>query len=207
MGYVEILSREQLDSAEVFETEVLVGLSPDEVSSESDEFTDWLGGYMLTRSPAVSRHDGHSATLITLSDSGGSREVGRLVLRNDALRDARLEVKRIFDKPEQRDTFVYEVNERLVGSDEVKTIELDVTDEGWGDELDVPVPFPLNVMMAMTKGTGITYRIVRLHGPGGGWPVIAFTGKDRELRKMLVEQYGAGSHGAESVAFYMGEED
>lgn len=114
MGYIEILTIDQTDLAADGElpTDVIVGCSPDEISTDADSFTDWMGGYMLTRSLTSSRHDGHPATLITLHDSGGDREVGRLVLRNDALRDARLEIKRVFDKPEQLDSFAKSLTER-----------------------------------------------------------------------------------------------
>lgn len=199
MGYVEILTPDQLDTADynVGGDAVLVGCSPDQISTARDlHFTDWLCGYALERRETAAQHDGHAATLIELSDSQGERPVGRLVLRNDALRDARLEVVRIFGNREARDAFVREQSE---GTDEVKTIQLDVTDEG-SDSI-------LAALMDMTEGTEITYRVVNPHGPGGGWPVVAFTGKDRELRRMLRQKYGADGVHSESVAFYMGEED
>lgn len=197
---------------EMPEDSIKLYVSPDAVRGRDDEDHpeggwDWIAdGYMVLKT-APARHDGHPATLITLADSDGNREVGRLVLRNDALRDARLVVTRQFEDDEQRYVFT-QILEQGPGTDEVKSIQLDITDEGWTEEElgGNSENFPLNVLMAMTKGTTISYRIVQLRGPGGGWPVIEFTGKDRELRKMLVDHYDAGA-GGESVAFYMGDDD
>lgn len=65
---------------------------------------DVVAGYEVT-SVTKGQHDGHPATVAILADSFGQREVGRLVLRNDALRDAELEVIRMFAFAEERDAF------------------------------------------------------------------------------------------------------
>lgn len=108
MPYTEILARTTPEFEKFVDLGdgVLVGLSPDTVATDEDNFTDWLGGYMLTRSLTPSRHDGQPATLITIADAMGQREVGRLVLRNDALLDARLELVRIWEDDNERDAWV-----------------------------------------------------------------------------------------------------
>lgn len=108
MTYTEILARTTNEFEKFVDLGdgVLVGLSPDAVATDEDNFSDWLGGYMLTRSLTPSRHDGQPATLITLADAMGQREVGRLVLRNDALLDARLELVRIWEDDKERDAWV-----------------------------------------------------------------------------------------------------
>lgn len=108
MPYIEILARTTTEFEKFVDLAdgVLVGLSADAVATDEDNFSDWMGGYMLTRSLTPSRHDGHPATLITISDAMGQREVGRLVLRNDALLDARLELVRIWEDDNERDAWV-----------------------------------------------------------------------------------------------------
>jgi hypothetical protein len=206
MPHIHILPDDLNDDAHFVNVGVRLGMTPDALEMPKvDEHVDLVAGYEVM-SVRPTQHDGVPATLITLGDSTGGREVGILRVRNDATRDAQLEVVRLFADSDEKASWIKAQTEQP-GTDEIKTIELDVTDEGWGDELDESTPFPLNVMMAMTAGSGITYRIVQLRGPGGGWPVIAFTGKDRELRKMLMNHYGAGAPESDSVAFYMGEED
>lgn len=36
----------------------------------------------------------------------------------------------------------------------------------------------------MTEDTEITGRVVIEHGPGGGWPVVEFTGPDDEITRL-----------------------
>lgn len=197
MGYIELAKPQPVQGIDP-DLAVELWVSADMVSGlDGDDGAgwDWIAdGYCVMRT-SQGQHDGHPASVLTLADSDTQREVGRLVLRNDALRDARLLVTRQFETKQERDAFVRSLE--LGGTDEVKTLELDVAH-------DEPL---LETLIEMTEGTTISYRIVNPHGPGGGWPVVAFTGKDRELRRMLTDHYGAGSSGSESVAFYMGEED
>lgn len=199
MGYIELAKPQPVQGIDP-DLAVELWVSADQVwALDMDEHNgwDWIAdGYCVIRT-SPGKHDGHDATVMTLADSDTQREVGRLVLRNDALRDARLLVTRQFETKQERDAFVRSLE--LGGTDEVKTIQLDVSDDGW------PGGF-LELLMDMTEGTSIAYRVLTMNGPGGGNPVIEFTGKDRELRRMLVDKYGAGDH-SESVAFYMGEED
>lgn len=192
--YVEILARNDDDVAKVIDIAdgLLIGCSPDAIADDNDPFTDWLGGYALRRSLTPSQHDGHAATLISLHDSMGEREVGRLVLRNDALRDARLEVVRIFEFPEARDKWIKEQEQLAEGTDEVKTVELDFA----YDEDDLS-----EALVRATQDFDLSYRIVNLKGPGGGWPVIKFTGTNRELRRFARTVYQMGK---EDVAEFIG---
>lgn len=81
----------------------------------------------------------------------------------------------------------------------LKTIELDVYEgDGPNDSL-------AQALFDMGLDGAITYRIVNPRGPGGGNPVIAFTGTDADLRRMLREQYGADGVQGETVEFYMGD--
>jgi hypothetical protein len=196
IGYIELAKPQPVQGIDP-DLAVELWVSADQVwALDMDEHNgwDWIAdGYCVIRT-SPGKHDGHDATVMTLADSDTQREVGRLVLRNDALRDARLLVTRQFETKQERDAFVRSLE--LGGTDEVKTIELDVAEQDL-----------LEALLEMTEGTTISYRVVKLHGPGGGWPVVAFTGKDRELRRMLVDHYGAGDGSGESVAFYMGEED
>jgi hypothetical protein len=196
IGYIELAKPQPVQGIDP-DLAVELWVSADQVwALDMDEHNgwDWIAdGYCVIRT-SPGKHDGHDATVMTLADSDTQREVGRLVLRNDALRDARLLVTRQFETKQERDAFVRSLE--LGGTDEVKTIQLDVAEQDL-----------LEALLEMTEGTTISYRVVKLHGPGGGWPVVAFTGKDRELRRMLVDHYGAGDGSGESVAFYMGEED
>lgn len=116
MSYTEIVEPdyEGLDP----ETTVKLWVSPDAVwGQEETEYAgwDWIeDGYCVLKS-SPGRHDGQSATVITLSDSQGQREVGILRLRDDALRDARLQVVRQFETKEQRDRFVAGLNAQPQG--------------------------------------------------------------------------------------------
>lgn len=63
--------------------------------------------------------------------------------------------------------------------DEV-TIELDIVNES--EDLDVILP-------RMTEGFSISYEVVTLEGPGGGWPVVRFCGSTEELTRMLENEW------------------
>jgi hypothetical protein len=206
IGYIALADPSDPTAGLPADETVKLWVSPDMVvglddSKDESVGWDWIAdGYTVMRT-SPGQHDGHPATTMTLADSDSGREVGRMVLRNDALRDARLEVTRQFQTKAARDAFVRSLE--LGGTDEVKTIELDVS---YGNEPPYTETL-LDALMQMTKDTGISYRVVNPHGPGGGNPVVAFTGTDRELRKMLVDQYGAGDGSGESVSFYMGDDD
>jgi len=46
----------------------------------------------------------------------------------------------------------------------------------------------------------LTYTIISHEGPGGGWPYVHITGSEKNLRKLVKEQYwGAG----EPMEFYL----
>lgn len=61
------------------------------------------------------------------------------------------------------------------------TIELDIVNES--EALDVILP-------RMTEGyDGITYSVVTLDGPGGGWPLVRFTGPRNSIQAMLDNEY------------------
>lgn len=42
----------------------------------------------------------------------------------------------------------------------------------------------------LVHGTEIEAEVVDPAGPGGGWPVVRFTGPEAELRGMLIDNYG-----------------
>lgn len=196
MPHIEIIADDLNEDAHFVNAGLRLGMSPDALEMPKvDEWVDLVAGYEVM-SVRPTQHDGVPATLITLGDSTGNREVGILRVRNDAVREAQLEVVRLFDDSVAKEEFAAALKE-APGTDEVKTIELDVALEHDGENL-------LDVLVDMTEGSSIAYRVVTLNGPGGGNPVIAFTGKDRELRHMLREKYGAGDSG-EPVAFYMGD--
>lgn len=75
------------------------------VMPPTDEWVDLIAGYEVMGVKA-GRHDGADATLITLGDSLGQREVGILRLRNDAVREAQLEVIRLFGSEEGAKAFI-----------------------------------------------------------------------------------------------------
>jgi hypothetical protein len=115
MSYVEIA-----DGATVTgpDPSVKLWISPDMAWGYDDTDVpgwDWIAdGYVVLR-VGPGRHDNTSATVLTLADSDGQREVGILRLRNDALRDARLEVTRQFETNRERDEFVTGLNARPEG--------------------------------------------------------------------------------------------
>lgn len=203
MGYVKIADHEpQIDPDYSLE----LWLSADEVVGLDDDHDirrgwDWIGDGYGVRRTNPGQHDGHPATVITLTDSDGDREVGRLVLRNDALRDARLRVTRQFQDPADKLTFKRLLTE---GTEEVKTLELDVA---YGNGPDDSDDFESTLADMLSVAPNTFARVVNPHGPGGGAPVVAFRGPDRELRRLLREKYGADGKQGESVSFYMGEED
>lgn len=77
----------------------------------------------------------------------------------------------------------------------LKTIELDFAyDE---DDLATALFNTLN-------GIDVTYKIVNLAGPGGGWPVIRFTGAEEALTELLVGPYDMDD---EDVAYQLEHAD
>lgn len=76
------------------------------------------------------------------------------------------------------------------------------TDLAWGDDADGPGSLDETLVM-LTAGTEITYRIVELHGPGGGWPDVKFYGTEADLR-VLHERMGPDG---ESFDFMVGWTD
>lgn len=105
---IEIMKTTELNECESYgsDTTLALRLSPDQV-----RVGDFLpGGYEITSVSYEAQHDNQPATRMTLSDSLANREVGRLVLLNDALRDASLMVYRLFLSPEARQDFVTSVH-------------------------------------------------------------------------------------------------
>jgi hypothetical protein len=41
----------------------------------------------------------------------------------------------------------------------------------------------------VVKKYDLTYTIINMHGPGGGWPYVHITGSEENLRKLVNEQY------------------
>jgi hypothetical protein len=57
-------------------------------------------------------------------------------------------------------------------------------------ELDVAYDETLEDALAtIPKNIAVTYRVVDPNGPGGGWPVIAFTGKRKAIKRLVREWY------------------
>lgn len=50
----------------------------------------------------------------------------------------------------------------------------------------------------IVKQYNLTYSIIHLEGPGGGWPYVHITGSEENLMKFLREQYDG-----EDVEFYL----
>lgn len=179
MPHIEILPDDLNDDASFVNAGVRLGMSPDALEMPKvDEYVDLVAGYEVM-AVRPTQHDGVPATLITLGDSTGSREVGILRLRNDATREAQLEAVRLFADSEEKATWVKRLAEEP-GTDEPKSIELDFA----YDEDDLA-----EALVRALEGLDVTYRIEKLRGPGGGWPVIRFNGTDRELRKLLRGPY------------------
>ena len=66
------------------------------------------------------------------------------------------------------------------------SITLDVVyGEGEGFEAET-----INEAAASVAGEGVTFEVITEHGPGGGWPVITFTG-ERPALLALIERYDA----------------
>lgn len=99
---------DSIDTTQALSSSVQLVGTADRVVGISDPAADgwdWIAGYVVMRT-APGEHGGHPATRITLADSDGGREVGRLVLRNDALRGSALEWTRQFETDKARDAFV-----------------------------------------------------------------------------------------------------
>lgn len=83
---------------------------------ENVEVDDEICGYQVTKIQ-TGRHDGEPAWQFTLADSLGDREVGRLIVRKDAYRDALLEWTRTFPEPQgtgdeaRLEDFLYEAGQ------------------------------------------------------------------------------------------------
>lgn len=64
-------------------------------------------------------------------------------------------------------------DETVIGSGNAGSVDLDVL-YGADEELE-------DVLAMMTAGTAVTTRVMEEHGPGGGWPLVNFTGPAEEL--------------------------
>jgi len=78
----------------------------------------------------------------------------------------------------------------------IKTIEMDC------------IPFTDNQkedqkFWGILKQKNILLNIITWNGPGGGCPVVEFTGSDEDLRYILAEIFYADEN---DIAMYMGEE-
>lgn len=100
MPHIEILTDDLNADAHFVNAGVRLAMSPDALEMPKvDEYVDLVAGYEVM-SVRQTQHDGVPATLITLGDSTGNREVGILRVRNDAVREAQLEVTRLFEDSE-----------------------------------------------------------------------------------------------------------
>lgn len=73
--------------------------TPDEITASADldySYVDYVAGYVVIKT-GEAQHDGRPATRLTLADEMGQREVGRLVILNDAAHEERLEWIRWFE--------------------------------------------------------------------------------------------------------------
>lgn len=116
-------------------TLILTG-SPDELAetpsgySRDVVFTDEVAGYTVIETKP-GQHDGQPATTVMLADSMGTREVGRLVIRNDACREEVLTWERYFEEPADATDFHYQFETggmAPAGFERVKARKLDVGD-------------------------------------------------------------------------------
>jgi hypothetical protein len=139
---------------------VLLGMMPEmmvefEKQAKEDvlgDYVDYVAGYMVLDA-RPSTHDGQPATTITLFDSMGGREVGILRLRNDANRDAFLEVTRYFvdakDVQPFRESLAARPAQMPPGFEYVEARTVTVGDEIWVeygvDPSDPESPNPLGL--------------------------------------------------------------
>lgn len=61
-------------------------------------------------------------------------------------------------------------------------------------ELDVAYDKDISEVGEFAQEHGVEYKIIEEHGPGGGWPVVQFTG-NKENMKNLVLAYADGDIG------------
>lgn len=115
MGYIAVITdADEPTYGGGIASGLLLGCSADMVRGIEDtdaDYWDWVGGYAVVRTSRAT-HDGKPATLMVLADSDGQREIGRMVIRNDALRSERLEIVRQFQSDEDRAEFLRQLTER-----------------------------------------------------------------------------------------------
>lgn len=92
-------------------------------SADEVEPGDWIAGYIVGTT-STAEHEHRPATRMSLFDSLGDRNVGRLVLQNDALRDAALEFIRPFDTDDERDAFISKIENKGFGMLEARMVEV-----------------------------------------------------------------------------------
>lgn len=61
-------------------------------------------------------------------------------------------------------------------------IELDTTFGNQGETLE-------EAIAEVTAGTAVAAEVVNPHGPGGGWPIVAYEGDEAELA-VVARRYG-----------------
>lgn len=130
------------------------------------------------------RHDGHPATVITLADTDGDREVGRFVIRKDAGVDSVLTWERVFENDDDAGDFV-EFYEAMKSRPKLSSVTLDY--------MNIDETLEEALANASAK-FGVSARVLKEHGPGGGCPVVEFSGLTENVYKLLrsKEPYGYG---------------
>lgn len=147
-------------------------------SGLDDDYSVYVAGFGVSKASGDNRHNGKEAFGFTLTDSMGGREVGRLViLDEDDWFEDRLEWKVFYSNEATARENALILNERKARP-KLATVELDYAYTADAENLD-------EAMAIMASRFGVSLKVVNLHGPGGGWPVIEMTGLTDNVEKAL----------------------
>lgn len=168
----------------------------DEVTSDGGAFGDVIAGYTVT-GVSIGQHDAGRAHVFALSDSMGHRSVGRFAIRDDALRDARLEWVRSFDSEAEAEMFYDRFhNPPEKRPDDVITLRLDMS----FDEMDTE---RARLFASWAVTYGCMFKVVNEFGPAAGNPEVEVTGFRERVRTWLEKEYVQPDGNGEPADFFM----
>lgn len=126
------------------------------------------------------QHDGQPAKRFTLAVDGIT-EVGRLVVRTGIPTEYTFEWDLIFDSPEDAKAYVDRIK-NPPAKPAYLTATVDFCWDGY-DTLEEGIA-------DMSAEHGVSIKVLDLHGPGGGWPVVELFGKPENVYKALTDKKG-----------------
>jgi len=151
-------------------TEMATGSRP--VNEQPTAYS--VAGYTVIN-VAKAQHDGHPAVRLVLADSTGAREIGRMVIREDATREETLEWSEIYETVELAKARVSEW--KAAKENPVATATVDFAWEAY-PSLEMGIA-------EIAAEYGVSIRVVKEYGPAAGWPVIEVTGLREKVRHLL----------------------